>query len=386
MTDFASRALLPAGFADLLPPEAGFEAATVERLMSAFAAQGYVRVKPPLLEFEESLLGGSGAAMARHSFRLMDPVSQRMLALRPDMTLQVARIAAVRLGGEPRPLRLCYAGQVVRVTGDALRSARQFGQIGCELIGSTSVAADVEAVQLAASSLADIGARGLSVDLSSPTLVGAIIEGAGLSGDEAVRLRNALDRKDAAAVATHGGTAAAMLGLLLRESGDAARALTALRTADLPARATEDARRLEEVVATLRARRPDLAVTVDLVENRGFEYHTGLCFTLFARGVRGELGRGGRYLAGGDFAAGGGEAATGFTLYTDTILRALPAPVPARRVFVPMDAPASTGEALRVAGWATLAALALHDDTIAEARRLGCSHAWIAGTIHTLGE
>jgi ATP phosphoribosyltransferase regulatory subunit len=371
MTDFASRALLPAGFADLLPPEAGFEAATVERLMSAFAAQGYVRVKPPLLEFEESLLGGSGAAMARHSFRLMDPVSQRMLALRPDMTLQVARIAAVRLGGEPRPLRLCYAGQVVRVTGDALRSARQFGQIGCELIGSASVAADVEAVQLAASSLADIGARGLSVDLSSPTLVGAIIEGTGLAGDQAALLRNALDRKDAAAVATHGGEAAAMLGL---------------RTAGLPPRATEDARRLEEVVATLGARRPDLAVTVDLVENRGFEYHTGLCFTLFARGVRGELGRGGRYLAGGDFAAGGGEAATGFTLYTDTILRALPAPAPARSVFVPMDAPASTGEALRAGGWATLAALEAHDDTIAEARRLGCSHAWIAGKIHTLGE
>ena len=386
MTVFASRALLPAGFADLLPPEAGFEAATVERLMSAFAAQGYVRVKPPLLEFEESLLGGSGAAMARHSFRLMDPVSQRMLALRPDMTLQVARIAAVRLGGEPRPLRLCYAGQVVRVTGDALRSARQFGQIGCELIGSASVAADVEAVQLAASSLVDIGARGLSVVLSSPTLVGALIEGTGLAGDQAALLRNALDRKDAAAVATPGGEAAAMLGLLLRESGDAARALAALRTAGLPPRATEDARRLEEVVATLGARRPDLAVTVDLVENRGFEYHTGLCFTLFARGVRGELGRGGRYLAGGDFAAGGGEAATGFTLYTDTILRALPSPEPARRVFVPMDAPASTGEALRGAGWATLAALAVHDDTIAEARRLGCSHAWIAGTIHTLGE
>jgi ATP phosphoribosyltransferase regulatory subunit len=345
MTDFASRALLPAGFADLLPPEAGFEAATVERLMSAFAAQGYVRVKPPLLEFEESLLGG-----------------------------------------EPRPLRLCYAGQVVRVTGDALRSARQFGQIGCELIGSASVAADVEAVQLAASSLADIGARGLSVDLSSPTLVGAIIEGTGLAGDQAALLRNALDRKDAAAVATHGGEAAAMLGLLLRESGDAARALAALRTAGLPPRATEDARRLEEVVATLGARRPDLAVTVDLVENRGFEYHTGLCFTLFARGVRGELGRGGRYLAGGDFAAGGGEAATGFTLYTDTILRALPAPAPARSVFVPMDAPASTGEALRAGGWATLAALEAHDDTIAEARRLGCSHAWIAGKIHTLGE
>lgn len=386
MTDHVSRALLPAGFADLLPPEAGFEAATVERLMAAFSAQGYVRVKPPLVEFEESLLGGSGAAMARHSFRLMDPVSQRMLALRPDMTLQVARIAAVRLGGEPRPLRLCYAGQVVRVVGDALRSARQFGQIGCELIGSASVASDVEAVLLAATALADIGTRGLSVDLSSPTLVGAIVDHAGLAAEQALQLRNALDRKDAAAVAVHGGAVAELLGVLLRASGDVDRALAALRDRALPARAAADAARLAAVVAALRARRPELALTLDLVENRGFEYHTGLCFTLFARGVRGELGRGGRYLAGGDFAAGGGEPATGFTLYTDTILRALPAGVPARRVFVPIAAPAGTAERLRADGWTTLAALEDDVDPLAEARRLGCSHAWSAGAIRALEE
>jgi ATP phosphoribosyltransferase regulatory subunit len=385
MTDFVSRALLPAGFADLLPPEAGAEAATVERLMTAFGAQGYVRVKPPLVEFEESLLGGSGAAMARHSFRLMDPVSQRMLALRPDMTLQVARIAAVRLRGEPRPLRLCYAGQVVRVSGDALRSARQFGQIGCELIGSASVAADVEAVLLAATSLADIGTPGLSVDLSSPTLAAAIVAAAGIAGDAARSLRNALDRKDAASVAAHGGEAAALLGALLRASGEPSRALETLRASALPPGAVADAQRLAAVVSTLRARRPDLELTVDLVENRGFEYHTGLCFTLFARGVRGELGRGGRYLAGGDF-ADQAEPATGFTLYTDTILRALPARGPARRAFVPLDAPAGTAERLRAEGWSTLAALEDGTDAAAEARRLGCSHVWIAGAIRALGE
>lgn len=197
MNTLARRALLPACFAHLLPPEAGFEAATVERLMAAFAAQGYVRVKPPLLEFEDALLSGSGAAMARHSFRLMDPVSQRMLALRPDMTLQVARIAAVRLRGEPRPLRLCYAGQVVRVVGDALRPARQFGQIGCELIGASSVDADAEAALLAASALLDIGTHGLCVDVSSPTLAGEAAHALGEllrgSGDVARGVRGELD-------------------------------------------------------------------------------------------------------------------------------------------------------------------------------------------------
>jgi len=384
MNTLARRALLPAGFADLLSPEAGFEAATVERLMAAFAAQGYVRVKPPLVEFEDALLSGSGAAMARHSFRLMDPVSQRMLALRPDMTLQVARIAAVRLRGEPRPLRLCYAGQVVRVVGDALRPARQFGQIGCELIGASSVDADAEAVLLAASALLDIGTRGLCVDVSSPTLAGAVIDAAGLRPERAAELRAALDRKDAASVAALGGEAAHALGELLRGSGDVARALAALGRVALPGRAAEDAARLREVVAALGARRPDLPLTVDLVEHRGFKYHTGLCFSLFARGVRGELGRGGRYLAGGDFTGEAGEPATGFTLYTDTILRALPAVGRARRIFLPLATPPARGEALRRDGWTTVAGLDPVADHAEEARRLGCSHAWIDDAILAL--
>lgn len=376
MNDLARRALLPAGFVDLLPNEAGHEAATVERLMALFGAQAYVRVKPPLVEFEESLLTGAGAAMARHSFRLMDPVSQRMLALRPDMTLQVARIAAVRLRNAQRPLRLCYAGQVVRVVGDALRSARQFGQLGCELIGSAAVEADVEAVLLAASSLVEIGAAGLSVDLSSPTLAASIIDAAGLAPEQAKQLRSALDRKDAAAVASLGGAVAGTLGSLLRDSGEARRALTALAKIDLPARAAEDAQRLRDVVDAVQARAPELSLTVDLVENRGFEYHIGLCFTLFARGVRGELGRGGRYLAGGDFTGGTGEPATGFTLYTDTILSALPPQAIARTVFVPLAAPPGTARSLRKAGWSTLGALAETGDPRAEAKRLGCTHVW----------
>ncbi|HKF59930.1 MAG TPA: ATP phosphoribosyltransferase regulatory subunit, partial [Dongiaceae bacterium] len=119
--------LLPAGLQDVLPPEAAHEAAVVERLMGVFASNAYERVKPPLVEFEESLLSGPGAAMSTWSFRLMDPVSQRMMALRADMTLQVARIAATRLARQARPLRLSYAGQVLRVRGSDLRPERQFG-------------------------------------------------------------------------------------------------------------------------------------------------------------------------------------------------------------------------------------------------------------------
>ena len=92
--DPPNPALLPAGLRDLLPPEAETEAASVEAIMDVFASHGYQRVKPPLLEFEDSLLSGSGAAVADQTFRLMDPESQRMMGVRADTTPQVARIAA----------------------------------------------------------------------------------------------------------------------------------------------------------------------------------------------------------------------------------------------------------------------------------------------------
>src|SRR5205807_3653931 len=112
MNDMPHPALLPAGLYDLLPPEAEIEAEVTARLMGVLAAHGYERVKPPLVEFEETLLSGAGAAMAADTFRTMDPISHRMIALRADMTPQIARIAATRLPHRPRPLRLSYAGQV----------------------------------------------------------------------------------------------------------------------------------------------------------------------------------------------------------------------------------------------------------------------------------
>ena len=106
MANHPIKTLLPAGLEDLLPPEAGQEEVLVRRLSDHFARYGYERVKPPLLEFAGGLLDGIGAAVAEQTFRLMDPVSQRMMGLRADITPQVSRLAATRLRDAPRPLRL----------------------------------------------------------------------------------------------------------------------------------------------------------------------------------------------------------------------------------------------------------------------------------------
>ncbi len=383
--DSLSSALLPAGLHDVLPPEAAHEAAAVARLLADFTAHGYERVEPPLVEFEDHLLSGSGAAMAKQTFRLMDPLSQRMMAVRADITPQIVRIATTRLKNGARPVRLCYAGPVLRVKGSQLRPERQITQVGVELIGPLEAEADAEVILLAAHALEGVGVRHLSVDLCVPTMVARVCRGLGLGEEETARLREALDKKDAAAVSAVGGPAASLLQTLMAASGPAERAMEVLSALPLPETAEKDRRRLTDALRLLRAARPDLTITVDLVEHRGFEYQTGLSFTLFARDVRGELGAGGRYRAGvRPGVEEEGEPGTGFTLYMDTLLRAVPAPEPAKRVYVPHGTSWAAAGKLRAEGWVTVAGLAPVADAAAEARRLDCGHRLDGGTVTPL--
>lgn len=383
MSDNLEKVLLPAGMRDVLAPDAEYEAAVVERLMAAFARHGYERVKPPLLEFEDGLLAGSGQAMATQTFRLMDPVSHRMVAVRPDMTLQVARIAATRLTDRARPLRLGYAGQVLRVKGSQLRPSRQFGQVGAELIGSTAPAADAEVILMAAEALAEIGISNLTVDLGIPTLVPAVLSKIAIADDIRTRARQALDRKDAAAVKALKGALGGtddILTRLLDAGGPAADGLKALSALDLGAAAKAERDALAEVAALVEAGAKalglsDLRLTVDPVENRGFEYHTGVTFTFFAEGVRGELGSGGRYRAGNG--ASGGEPATGLTLFMDTIIEVVPPPAAPRRLFLPAGTPPERRRELQESCWITVSGLDKSEDVLTAARRLGCDHALI---------
>ena len=381
MTDRERKALLPAGLQDVLPPRAAQEAEVVERLIAHFAANGYDRVKAPLIEFEDSLLSGAGAAMTAETFRLMDPLSQRMMGFRSDITPQIARIAATRLGGVPRPLRLCYAGEVLRVTGTQLRPERQFAQVGMELIGSDAARADAELVVLAAEALAAVGVADITVDLTLPPLVPALCAANGLVLARDRGLREALDHKDTAAIAARAGPLAGILCDVLAACGTAERCLDSLRGLALPDAAARERERLAMVVAEIRAAAPDLALTADPVENRGFEYHTGICFTIFPRDVRGELASGGRYLAGtngmDDAAA---EPATGITHYVDTILRVLAEPGAGQRVYLPVGTAPEIGRALRAEGWVTLAGLT-EADPGSEAVRLGCTHLFAAGRV-----
>ncbi|MEQ9346414.1 MAG: ATP phosphoribosyltransferase regulatory subunit [Thalassospira sp.] len=383
MTDLARKALLPAGLQDVLPGTAAREAEIREKLMSSLAHAGYDRVKTPLVEFEESLLEGAAPELATQTFRLMDPESRRMMGLRSDMTPQVGRIAATRLVDAPRPLRLSYSGDVLRIKGSHLRPERQFAQVGAELIGVSSAAADTEIVLLTLEALESIGLPDVSVDLNLPTLPIRLFDAFGVSRDDREALTEALERRDVAALRVLDGKVTDVLVALLEAAGPAKTALPKLKKLELPLGASEELHRLIDVAERVLASGLDAALTIDPVEMAGFRYQTGVSFTLFARNVRGEIGRGGRYRAGG----AAGEAATGMSLYMDSILRGLPEGASVERVYLPLGTPQREARKLRAEGHYTVAALEgaaeakTEDAARVDARRMGCDYIYLGGQV-----
>ena len=363
------RALLPSGLRDVLDPEAAHEADLISRMMSVFAAHGYDRVRPPLLEFEDSLLEGPGGALAEQTFRLVDPASHRMMGIRPDITPQVARIAATRLTEQEPPLRLSYAGRVMTVRASELRPQREVSQLGIELIGSSALTADAEVMSVAAEALAEVSQTAPSFDLCTPQLVPIVCDGLGLSAPASERARAALDRKDAGALSALDGVdpagRAVLLGLL-ESAGPAAHALEALRALPLPPPAQAVLGDVAAVAERVCERAPDLHLTLDPVEFRGAEYQTGISFTIFARDG-GELGRGGRYPLGSD-------TATGMSLFMDTLLGVAVPPPERRAVYIPFECAETEAEKLRGDGWRTVRGLEPAGDARAATRAARCTH------------
>ncbi|WBH17527.1 ATP phosphoribosyltransferase regulatory subunit [Sphingomonas radiodurans] len=361
--------LLPEGFRDRLPPHADAAATVEAHVLGVAHGYGYERVDPPLAEFAEGLgsrLKDGGLADA---VRFVDPVSQRTMAIRPDITAQVARIAATRMAHHPRPVRLSYAGSVLKLRGGALQPAREARQIGCELIGLDSVAAAREIVTVAVEALTAAGAQGVSVDFTLPDLVATLAAGP-LPIDDVEQLRERLDAKDAGAVAT---LAPAYLPLI-EAAGPFTTAIDRLRAFDTSGAL---ATRLDGLEAIAAALGDTATLTLDPTERHGFEYQTWLGFSLFAAGATREVGRGGTYMLMHE--GGAEEAATGFSLFAGSI--AGDAVSERRRLFLPIGAPTEAGSAMRAAGWVTVAALTASDTPEAQL----CTHLWADGEPRPLG-
>jgi len=362
--------LLPEGFHDRLPPFADAAAAVEVRVLEAARLHGYERVDPPLAEYADELAARLKAGSLRNAVRFVDPVGQATLAIRPDLTAQVARIAATRMGHHPRPVRLSYAGSVLSLRAGQLAPARERRQLGVELIGLDTIAAAREVAGVAVEALAAAGVADPSIDFTLPDLLDTLAAGPMPVAAEALEpLREALDAKDAGRV-----TAIAPAYLpLVEAAGPFDRAMARLRGFDDRGVL---ASRLDGLQAIADALPGHVALTLDPTERHGFEYQSWLGFSLFAGGARRELGRGGTYFL--VHPDGREEPATGFSVYLD----ALPPGFAAerRRLFLPPDTPAEVGAALRAQGWVTVAALT--DDDTSEAQL--ATHLWVAGEARPL--
>lgn len=375
----AQQGLLPEGLRDALPPEAAHADHIRRQLLDRFALHGYEQVMPPLIEFESGLAGRLATDKSRDMFRLLDSESQQVMVLRSDITGQVARIAATRLGHMERPLRLSYAGTALRVKGSQLRPERQFGQAGVELIGPRSLAAALEVLLLAHEAVESLSLEGVTIDLVFPSFVPELAKELGLGDAETSLIYDALDAKDIAGLVSLDASVRQIFEAILSCAGPAEDAVNVLKALDLPKKASAVVQSIDEFVSALLAANETFELTLDPGEQRGFFYQGDFGFSLFCEGTKAELGRGGRY--GIRTIDGKIEPATGFTLYLDSLSRAVEKPVQAKKVYIAHGVAREIGVQLRAEGWVSVQGLAPETNLREEAVRLNCTHVYEDGDV-----
>jgi len=335
--------VLPDHIADVLPSEARHIEELRRLYLDTARGYGYELVMPPLLEYLESLLSGTGRALDLQTFKLVDQLSGRTLGLRADTTPQVARIDA-HLLNRAGVTRLCYCGPVLHTRPDRPFATREPLQFGAEIYGHAGIEADLEVFHLALDSLKAVAIHQFTVDLSDARIVPALLTGVSLTTQEHDALHSALAAKDTLGVQTltKGLPASVQEALvaLVGMYGDVSVLAQAEKTfAGWPVvmRALAEMR---QIAANLS----DVALTFDLADLRGYAYYSGVRFAIYVQGASDALVRGGRYdEVGAVF--GRKRPAVGFSLD----LKELVSVVPERPLKAAIRAPWGTAPGLREA-------------------------------------
>jgi ATP phosphoribosyltransferase regulatory subunit len=346
--------LLPEYIQDMLPDEAWRVEAMRAQMLDLLRKSGYQLVAPPLLEYAESLLLRNSDDMDLRSFKLVDQLSGRTLALRADITPQVARIDAHLLNRQGIA-RLCYAGSVLHTQPVGLTRTRELLQIGAELYGHSGLESDLEIQQLMLQALAVLGIRDVCLDLGHVAVFRALVRHAQLDKVLESALFDALQGKDSATLqqltAPLDAATRDALRVLPTLYGDCAQVLVRARQmlpdhAEIRA-ALRDLQTAAERLQTLVAK-----VNVDLADLRGYHYHTGMVFAAYHAGSHDAIALGGRYdELGASF--GRARAATGFSMDLRQLYRLLPNVAAQRGVIAPHLSDVSLNvaiEKLRAAG------------------------------------
>jgi ATP phosphoribosyltransferase regulatory subunit len=380
------RWLLPESIEDILP----LEARRIERLRRAlldeFVLHGYELVMPPLLEYVESLLTGSGHDMDLRTFKLVDQLSGRTMGIRADITPQVARIDA-HLLNRKGVARLCYCGSVLHTLPSGLTATREPLQVGAEIYGHVGIEADVEVVRLLAQALEIAGVKTSRIDLGHVGVFRALSARGGLEAEleqELFAVLQAKDMPDLRELVMNVAEPVRSALLALPECYGGMEVLQrALKLLPGDAEIVQAVQDLEKLATEL----VDLPVSFDLADLRGYHYHSGVAFAAYCASHPGAIALGGRYDKVGK-AFGRGRPATGFSMDLRELSQLAAEPVLPRAILAPEGGDSDLRKVvadLRAEGNVVIEALPGHEGTWGE---VGCdrrlvlrSGKWIAEKI-----
>ena len=310
--------LLPEGVEEVLPEDAKHLEALRRQLLDVFECWGYEKVIPPFIDYLDSLLTGSGHDLNLQTFKLTDQLSGEVLGIRADMTPQVARIDAHSLSHQ-QVSRLCYEGTTLHTRGDALDKTRIPMQIGAELFGHAGIDSDTEVVQLMLEVLSMAGLKNVHLDLGHVGIYRGLVAQANLTEEQELALFEVLQRKSNCelvellenyAIPAELQTIFLALPKLNGDKSILANARDIFAAAD--ASVNNALAQLEEIAGILHSYYPELTISFDLAELRGYHYHTGMVFAAFVPEIGKEIARGGRYDNIGQI-FGSARPATGFS-------------------------------------------------------------------------
>jgi len=292
--------MIPKGVATLLP-EGTYHRRKVEReILSSFDRWGYQEVIPPIFEYLDVVARGLGAERLDNAYKFIDRATGRIMVLRPDVTPQIARIAATLLSGKSRPLRLCYSANVFRHEEEHAGREREIFQIGGELIGPSDAEADAEMIALTIEILLRLGLKDFRITIGQMAFTQGILSPFAASPEFSQKILHCISKKEASQLER----------LLNEEELDLKTQKQVLALIDLLGgeEVFEKAaslsqhpdcisglKRLREVYSILKTAGYEKYLLVDLGEVRGFDYYTGTIFEVLCDGVGSELGGGGRY-------------------------------------------------------------------------------------------
>jgi ATP phosphoribosyltransferase regulatory subunit len=371
--------LLPEYIEDLLPGEAARVELLRRRILDLFFAHGYELVVPPMLEYLESLLTGTGHDLDLRTFKLVDQLSGRLLGLRADMTPQVARIDAHLLNRQG-VTRLCYAGTVLHTQPSGLLRTREPMQIGAEIYGHAGMESDIEIQTLMLRALRATGVDGVHLDIGHVSVFRALITRSGATAQQEAELFQVLQAKDVPSLRelSRGLDAPTREALMLLPELYGGVEVLAVAHKRLP--------QYPELIACLdalaqigRQLNGDVQeLCFDLAELRGYHYHSGVVFAAYAGNRPEAIARGGRYDEVGR-AFGRARPATGFTMDLRELAEMANEETGPLRVlapYQPADAALQTEVAkLRAAGTIVVSDLPGHEANRAE---LNCSQQLVA--------